>query len=119
MNAAAPFFARFACVLLSLSVVSCKDFNYNQVQAQKRELQTKMADLSAESYELDQKLQALKEKLPPSLATAQLASKQVGLLEQNLKISEQELTKAIKSYEATDAAVKALEAELVSLRGRP
>ncbi|MBB5037472.1 hypothetical protein [Prosthecobacter dejongeii] len=119
MNAAASFFARFACVFLSLSVVSCKDFNYTQVQAQKRELEAKMAALSAESQDLDQKLQALREKLPPSVATTQLASKQVGLLEQNLKMGEQELSKAIQSYEATNAAVKALEAELASLRARP
>ncbi|MES2734771.1 MAG: hypothetical protein V4672_00540 [Verrucomicrobiota bacterium] len=112
----AVHFIRVLGVCVFPILVGCKDLQFTKTQAERNEVQAKIATLTSQSNELDQQIQTLRQVVPPGLASTAAANQQADKLAKELSLQEQELLKVIKNYEATDAALKAQQQELESLR---
>jgi outer membrane murein-binding lipoprotein Lpp len=112
----AVHFIRLLGVCVCPILVGCKDLQLTKTQAERNEIQAKISSLTSQSNELNQQIQTFRQVVPPGLASAAAANQQADKLAKELSLQEQELLKVIKSYEATDAALKAQQQELESLR---
>lgn len=113
----ASFLISAFTVVLSLPLVSCEDAK--TTLAKRDEARVRLEQLTAESNDLEQKIQVLKQALPPGIQSTQAALQLAEKNARDLVFVEQQLAKAITSYEETEAALKKLEGDLEGLRKLP
>lgn len=87
-----------------------------ETQARSGELRERSESLIQEVAELEPKVQAIRSTLPGTLHTVQAAAFEADKLEKNFEAQEAALRAAVEKYTATEAALKALQAELAAMR---
>ena len=104
-------------LLLCLPLTGCDEVKTTLDKRDKGN--ARMEVLIAENTDLEHKLTALKQMAPPNVVSAQIAFFEADKAGKDLEYFSLQLDKALKSFEETDASVKAMEAELVALRQIP
>lgn len=112
-----PFYPRYLLpALICVGFTGCDQMK--ETQARRGELRDRSEALIQETALLDPKIQAAKSTLPATLHNVQAATFHADKLDKDYQSMADQLNQAIKQYSASEAALKALQAEVETMRSQ-
>jgi cell division protein FtsB len=100
-------------LLLFFLVPACSKVRI--ISQEQEAAETKLAALQVEDVELQQKITTLRQVLPPLINTTEAAEKLALKYQTDGQLVQEQLAGAVKSYEKTEAALKALKKEVADM----